>query len=162
MCRVGQVRLSVRVSYEECCVAVSLLERVSVWCWTGRSVSVCVLYEECRVAVGLLERLSMWCSAGPSVCVCVSYEECRLAVGLPDSECVVLGRSVYVCVSYEECRVAVNVLERVSVWCWAGPSVCACVIRGMPSSCRSAGESECVVLGRSVCVCVSYEECWRE
>ena len=61
-----------------------------------------------------------------------------------------------------------------------------CVIRGMPSSCRSAGESvrgvgqvrlcvcvsyqerrlvvglpdsECVVFGRSVYVCVSYEEC---
>ena len=36
--------------------------------------------------------------------------------------------------------------------------VCVCVIRGMPSSCRSAGEIECVVLCRSVCVCVSYEE----
>ena len=92
------------------------------------------------------------------LCVCVSYEECRLAVGLPDSECVVFGRSVCVCVSYEECRVAVNVLERVSVWCWAGPSVCACVIRVIPSSCRSAGEIECVVLCRSVCVCVLYEE----
>jgi len=59
---------------------------------------------------------------------------------------------VCVCVSYEECRVAVGLLERVSVRCWAGPPVCACVIRGMPSSCRSAGEIECVVLGRSVCV----------
>jgi len=28
----------------------------------------------------------------------------------------------------------------------------------MPSSCRSAGEIECVVLCRSVCVCVLYEE----
>ena len=28
----------------------------------------------------------------------------------------------------------------------------------MPSSCRSAGEIECVVLGRSVYVCVLYEE----
>jgi len=37
--------------------------------------------------------------------------------------------------------------------------VCVCVIAGMPSSCRSVGESECVVLGRSVCVCVSYKEC---
>ena len=94
------------------------------------------------------------------LCVCVSYEERRVAVGLPDSECVVLGRSVClcVCVSYEECRVAVGLLERVSVSCWAGPSVCACVIRGMPSSCRSAGEIEYVVLGRSVYVCVSYEE----
>ena len=45
------------------------------------------------------------------------------------------------------------------MWCWAGPSVCVCVTAGMPSSCRSAGESECVVFGRSVCVCVSYEEC---
>ena len=32
--------------------------------------------------------------------------------------------------------------------------MCVCVIRGMPSSCRSAGEIECVVLCRSVCVCV--------
>jgi len=131
VCRVGQVRLSVRVSYEECCVAVSLLERVSAWCW----------------AVGQVR-----------LCMCVSYQERRLAVGLPDSECVVLGMSVYVCVSYEECRVAVGLLERLSVWCWAGLSVCACVIRGMPSSCRSAGEIELVVLGRSVYVCVSYEE----
>jgi len=51
------------------------------------------------------------------------------------------------------------------VWCWAGPSVCACVIGGMPSSCRSAGESECVVLGRSVCLCVCViagmlSSCW--
>ena len=116
------------------------------------------------------------------LCMCVSYEERRVAVGLPDSECVVLGRSVYVCVSYEECRVAVGLLERLSSWCSAGPSVYVCVIRGMPSSCRSAaesecgfgqvrlcvcvcrtlnagscrsaGESECVVLGRSVCMCV--------
>ena len=34
----------------------------------------------------------------------VSHEERRVAVGLPDSECVVLGMSVYVCVSYEEYR----------------------------------------------------------
>jgi len=81
VCRVGQVRLSVRVSYEEC-----------------------------RVAVGLLERVS----------VCVG--QVRLSV----------------CVSYEECYVVVSLLERVRVWCWAGPSVYVCVIRGMPSSCRSA------------------------
>ena len=62
--------------------------------------SVCVLYEECRVAVGLLERLSMWCWTGPSVCVCVSYEECRVAVNLLESECVVLGRSVSLCVCH--------------------------------------------------------------
>jgi len=37
-------------------------------------------------------------------------------------------------------------------------SVCVCVIRGMPSSYRSAVESECVCwAGPSVCV--SYEEC---
>ena len=96
MCGVGQVRLFVRVSYEECRVAVGLPERVSVWCW-----------------------------AGPSVCVCVSYEECRVTVGL---------------------------LERVCVWCWPGASVCACVIRGMPSSCRSAGESECGVVQVRLCV----------
>ena len=101
---VVQVRLSVCVSYEECSVVVSLLERVSVWCWAGPSVYVCVSYEECRLAVGLLERF-----------------------GLPDSECVVLGRFVYVCVSYEECRVAVDLPERVSVSCWAGPSVSMCV-----------------------------------
>jgi len=93
------------------------------------------------------------------------------------------------CVSYEERRVAVGLLERVSVWCWAGPSVCVCVcvlyeehrvavdllqrvsvVLGRSvcvcvcrtlnaGSCRSAGQSECVVLGRSVCVCVSYAEC---
>ena len=61
--------------------------------------------------------------------VCVLYEECLVAVSLLESECAVLDRSVYVCVSYEECRVAVNVLERVSVWCWAGPSVCVCHVR---------------------------------
>jgi len=97
------------------------------------------------------------------LCVCVIRGMPISCWSAGESECVVLGRSVCVCVSYEECRVAVNVMERVSVSCWAGPSVCACVIRGMPSSCRSAGECECVVLGRSVCVCVcvcvSYEEC---
>ena len=72
MCGVGQVRLFVRVSYEECRVAVGLLERVCVV--LGRSVCVCVSYEECRVAVGLLERVSVSCWAGPSVCV--SFEEC--------------------------------------------------------------------------------------
>ena len=101
------------------------------------------------------------------LCMCVSYEERRVVVGLPDSECVVLGRSVCVCVcvirgtpsscrsagesvrgvgqvrlfvrvSYEEYRVAVGLLERLSVWCSAGPSVRVCVIRGMPIICRSA------------------------
>ena len=90
------------------------------------------------------------------LCMCVSYQERRVAVGLPDSECVVLGRSVYVCVSYEECRVVVGLLERLSVWCWAGPSLCACVIRGIPSRCGSAGEIERVVFGRSVCACVCH------
>ena len=49
-----------------------------------------------------------------------------------------------------------------SVWFWAGPSVCVCVCvcRTLNAgSCRSARESECVVSGRFVCVCVSYEEC---
>jgi len=88
------------------------------------------------------------------LCMCVSYEERRVAVSLPDSECVVLGRSVYVCVSYEECRVAVGLLERLSSWCSAGPSVYVCVIRGMPSSCRSAAESECGFGQVRLCVCV--------
>ena len=59
-----------------------------------------------------------------------------------------------VCVSYEECRVAVNLLESECVVFGRSVCVCVCVIRGMPISCRFAGESECVVLGRSVCVCV--------
>ena len=112
----------------------------------GRSVClcVCVSYEECRVAVGLLERASVSCWAGPSVCVRVSYEECRVAVGLLERErecvCVRVCVCVSVCASYEECCVVVSLLERVSVWCWAGPSVYVRVIRGTPSSCRSARE----------------------
>jgi len=123
------------------------------------------------------------------MCVCVIRgmpSSCRSA---GESECGVgqVRLCVCVCVSYEECRVVVGLLERLSVWCWAGPSMCVChtrnasscrsagesecvvlgrsvclcvcVIRGMPSSCRSAGEIECVVLCRLVCVCVSYEEC---
>ena len=79
----------------------------------------------------------MWCWAGPPVCVCVW------------------------------CRACLPVCMWLSVWCRTGPSVCVyvvcgvgqvrlcmCVIHGMPSSCRSAGESECVLLGRSACVCV--------
>jgi len=38
-------------------------------------------------------------------------------------------------------------------------SVCVCVIAGMLSSCRSAGESECGVGQVRLSVCVSYEEC---
>ena len=59
-----------------------------------------------------------------------------------------------VCVSYEECRVAIGLLERVSVWCWAGPSLCECHTRNTGSR-RSAGESECGVgqVRLSVCVC---------
>jgi len=90
------------------------------------------------------------------LCVCVIHgmpSSCRSA---GESECVVLGRSA--CVS-------------VCVWClWylAGLSMCVCVVlarsvyvcvRGMPSSCRSAGQSKCVVLGRSVCVCVCVCVC---
>ena len=90
----------------------------------------------------------------------VSYEECRVAVGLLERVSVCVGQvRLSVCVSYEECCVVVSFLERVSMWCWTGRSVCVCVIRGMPSSCRSAGEIECVVFGRSANVCVSYEEC---
>jgi len=95
VCGVGQVPLFVRVSYEEC-----------------------------RVAVGLLERLSVWCSAGPSVCLCVIRgmpSSCRCA---GESECVVLGRSVCVCVLYEERRVAVDLLQRVSVVLGRSVSVC--------------------------------------
>ena len=36
--------------------------------------------------------------------------------------------------------------------------MCVCVLRGMLSSRLSAGEIECVVLCRSICVCVSYED----
>ena len=78
MCRVGQVRLSVRVSYEERCVVVSLLCGV----WQVRP-SMCVCH------VGQV-RLS----------VRVSYEECCVVVSLLESECVVLGRSVCVCVCH--------------------------------------------------------------
>ena len=74
MCGVGQVRLCVRVSYEERRVAVDLLQRVSVV--LGRSVCVCV-------------------------CCTLNAGSCRSA---GESECVVLGRSVcVVCVSYAEC-----------------------------------------------------------
>ena len=62
-----------------------------------------------------------------------------------------LARSIYVCVWYAECRVAVDLLERVSVWCWAGTPVCVCLVSCM-FACVYVGE--CVVSGRSVCVCV--------
>jgi len=65
---------------------------------------VCVSYEECRVAVGLLERASVSCWAGPSVCVRVSYEECRVAVGLLERErervCVCACVCVCLCVRH--------------------------------------------------------------
>ena len=112
------------------------------------------------VAVDLLERLSVRCWAGPSVYVCVSYEECRVAVGLLERErervCARVCVCVSVCASYEECCVVVSLLERVSVWCWAGPSVYVCVSY---EECRVAVnllESEYVVLGRSVCLCVCH------
>jgi len=89
--------------------------------------------------------------------MCVSYEECRVAVGLLQRVSVVLGRSVCVCVCVVRLMpVVVGRPERVSVSCWAGLSVCVCVLRGMLSSRLSAGESECVVLCRSVCVCVCH------
>jgi len=104
------------------------------------------------------------------VSVCASYDECRVAIGLLERVSVCVGQvRLSVCVSYEECCVVVSLLERVSVWCWAGPSVYVCVLRGMPSSCRSAGESECVMLGRSVSLCVCHTRnavqlsvSWRE
>ena len=62
------------------------------------------------------------------------------------------------CVSYEERRVAVGLPDSECVV--SGRSVCLCVCHTKNTgSRRSAGESECVVLGRSVCVCVSYKEC---
>jgi len=58
-----------------------------------------------------------------------------------------------VCVSYEERRVAVGLPDSECVV--SGRSVCLCVCHTKNTgSCRSVGESECVVLGRSVCVCV--------
>jgi len=130
------------VSYEECRLAVGLLERVSVSCWAGPSVCVCVSYEE---SVGLLERERerVWVCVCVRACVracvcvsvCASYEECRVAIGLLERVSVCVGQvRLSVCVSYEECCVVVSLLERVSVWCWAGPSVYVCVIRGTPSS----------------------------
>jgi len=76
-----------------------------------------------------------------------------------ESDCVVLSRSACVCVCVW-CRACLPVCMWVSVWCQAGPFVCVCavcvcvyvcgvgqaasmcVIRGMLSSCRSAGQSE--------------------
>ena len=72
------------------------------------------------------------------MCVCVRV---RVRVHV----FVVFDRSVCVRVWYVECRVAVDLLERVSVWCWPGLSVCVCVC-------------VCVVSGRSSYVCVSYVE----
>ena len=60
------------------------------------------------------------------------------------------------CVLYEERRVAVGLLERVCVV--LGRSVCVCVCVSH-EECRVAVgllESECVVLGRSVCLCVCH------
>ena len=114
-------------------------------CWAGPSVCVCVSYEECRVAVGLLERVSVSCWAGPSVCACVVRGMLFSCQSPGESECVVLGRSVCVCVCL---------------------CVCVYVIRGMPSSYPSAVESECVCwAGPSVCACViqgMLSVSWRE
>ena len=115
----------------------------------------CVYVAECVVS----DRSICVCVCGVGqvrLCMCVIHgmpSSCRSA---GESECVVLGRSA--CVS-------------VCVWClWylAGLSMCVCVVlarsvyvcvRGMPSSCRSAGQSKCVVLGRSVCLCVCVCVC---
>ena len=78
----------------------------------------------------------------------------RLSAG--ESECVVLCRSVYVCVSYEKCRVAVGLLERLSAWCCAGPSVCVCVLYEERRVAVDLLQRVSVVLGRSVCVCVCH------
>ena len=101
----------------------------------------CVYVGECGVGQ---VRLCVCVVSCTSVCVCVCV-------------CVrvVLARSVYVCVWYAECRVAVDLLERVSVWCWAGPPVCVCVW------CRAClPVCVCVyVCGvGQVRLCVSYEE----
>ena len=108
---------------------------VCVWCVVlARSVYVCVSYMECEVGVDLLERVSVVLGRSAGVCVClvscmfacVYVAECVVS----DRSvcvcvwCVVLARSFYVCVWYAECRVAVDLLERVSVWCWRGLSVC--------------------------------------
>ena len=110
-------------------VAVDLLERVSVRCWAGPSVSVCVSYEECRVAVGLLERERERECVRVCVCVCVIR-------GMPSS---------YRSVGESECV------------CWAGPSLCVCHTRNTGSR-RSAGEIECGVGQVHLFVRVSYEE----
>jgi len=120
----------------------------------------CVSYEECRVAVGPLESVRGVGQVRLCVCVCV-YVIRGMPSSYPsavESECVCVGQGrLSVCVSYQECCVVVSLLERVSVWCWAGPSVYVCVIRGIRVA-VGLPDSECVVLGRSVYVCVSYEE----
>ena len=60
--------------------------------------------------------------------------------------CVVGQVRLCVCVCVSVCVSVVSVVS--------GRFVYVCVVRGMPSSCRSAGQSKCVVWGRSVCVCV--------
>ena len=68
---------------------------------------------------------------GRSVCLCVCViQGIPVAVGLLERVSVCVGQvRLSVSVSCEECRVVVSLLERVSVWCWAGPSVCVCVTR---------------------------------
>ena len=153
MCGVEQVCLSVCVCLVLCmfaCVYVGECGvgqvRLCVCVVSCTSVSLCVCVCVCVCVV---------CGVGQvRLCVCMVCgmpSSCRSA---GQSECVVLGRSVYVCVSYEECRVAVGLLERLSSWCCAGPSVC--VIRGMPSSCRSSGQSVRGVGQVRLCVCVCH------
>jgi len=62
------------------------------------------------------------------------------------------GPSVYVCVSYEECRLAVGLPDSECVV--LGRSLCVCVIRGMLER-----VSVWCWAGPSVYVCVLYEEC---
>jgi len=98
------------------------------------------------------------CGVGQArLCVCV-IRGIPVAIDLLERVSVRCwaGPSVYVCVSYEECRLAVGLPDSECVVLGRSVCLCVCVIRGMPSSRRSAGESECAVLGRSVCLCVCH------
>jgi len=143
-CGVGQVCLSVCV-----CGVVHVRLCVCVVCGVGQVrlcvCSLCVSYVECEVGVDLLERVSVVLGRSAGVYVCVW---CRACLPVRMWLSVVSDRSVCLCV----CGVC--------VWCGVRQvRLCMCVIHGMPSSCRSAGESECVVLGRSACVCVCVCAC---
>ena len=106
---------------------------------------VCVVFDR-SVYVCVVRGMPSRCwSTGENECV-VSGRPVCLCVCV--CVCVVFDRSVYVCVWFVECRVGIDLLERVSVWCWAGPFVCVCAV------------CVCVyVCGVwQVRLCVSYEE----